>query len=90
MSNNLTLTGVSTLKTTYDFTSVPGQLTITLTDMAGPTVVGTIVLETEKHRALMEALSGNAESFDAPNDPILLKRRTLLDLNQATATTVFS
>lgn len=52
-------------------------------------VLGTIVVEIEKHRAVTEALNLIAEAYTASNDPDAFRHRVLLDQNNNVATTAF-
>lgn len=85
---SLDFTGVLDLETTYVVSG--GNTIVTFTDLAGPTVLGTLTVETEKHRPLLEALRLFAETFDPANDPDLFKSRSTLDVNSKLATTVFT
>jgi hypothetical protein len=89
MSGTVNLLGVSTLKTTYAFNEGLGQVTVTLSDITGATVYGTLVIEIVKHRALTEALNLIAEAYSPDNVPGLLNHRVMLDQNNNVAMTVF-
>ena len=86
----MNLVGVTVLKTAYAFDTETGTVTVTFSDPTGATVYGTIVVETEKHRALADALATIAKNYVPDSDSEAARFRLLMDINQNVATTTFS
>lgn len=85
----MNLTGVFALKTLLAFDENTGEVTITFKDPAETTTYGTIVMEITKNRPFFEAMAEIAEAYSTDYE-YRMKRRTVLNANENTATTDFS
>lgn len=83
------LTTQQSLKASYQQDPNTGFTTITLTDPSGNTTFGQIKCDTLKHRALVEALAFTAKEFFADTTPNLSGQKTVINIGQKQATTVF-
>lgn len=84
MSNSINLVGspasqLSPIKVVYNIDPNAGTTTITLQNATGTSTYGSIVIETNRHRPLLEALVAAARNYSPNEDSTVLGHRLLLD-----------